>query len=74
MTNKEQIQRALARRNITLTELYKRLKEKYNKTYSFANLSSKINRNTLKDSEIQEIADVLNCDIQWIDKETGERI
>ena len=67
-TIKQQIKIALAERDMTLTELYIQLKEKYHKTYSFQNLSSKINRNTLKYEEVQEIADVLDYDIVWQDR------
>lgn len=66
-TIKQQIKTALAERDITLTDLYNQLKEKYNKEYSLQNLSSKINRNTLKYSEVQEIAEILQYDIRWID-------
>ncbi len=67
MNIKEQIKIALIQRNMTLTELYNQLKNKYNKDYSLQNLSSKINRNTLKYTEVQEIADILQYDIVWQD-------
>ena len=67
MSIKEQIKIALIQRNMTLTELYNKLKAKYNKDYSLQNLSSKINRNTLKYIEVQEIADILQYDIIWQD-------
>lgn len=67
MSIKEQIKIALIQRNMTLTELYNQLKDKYNKDYSLQNLSSKINRNTLKYTEVQEIADILRYDIIWQD-------
>ncbi len=67
MSIKEQIKIALIQRNMTLTELYNQLKAKYNKDYSLQNLSSKINRNTLKYVEVQEIADILQYDIVWQD-------
>lgn len=69
MDIKHQIKIALVERNMTLTELYKQLKEKYNKDYSLQNLSSKINRNSLKYSEVQEIAEILNYDIIWKDNQ-----
>ena len=67
-TVKEQIKIALVKRNMTLTELHKQLCEKFGKTDKVQNLSSKINRNTLKYSEVQEIADILDYEIEWIDK------
>lgn len=71
---KKQINVALIERNMTLTALHKALQEKYNKTYSLQNLSSKINRNTLKYEEVQEIAEILQYKLTWIDKETGKEI
>lgn len=72
-TIKQQIQIALIERNMKLTDLYNQLKERYNKEYSLQNLSSKINRNTLKYSEVQEIADVLQYDIVWKDSKEAEQ-
>lgn len=72
-TIKQQIQIALIERNMKLTDLYNQLKEKYNKEYSLQNLSSKINRNTLKYSEVQEIADILKYDIVWKDSKEAEQ-
>lgn len=72
-TIKQQIQIALIERNMKLTDLYDQLKEKYNKEYSLQNLSSKINRNTLKYSEVQEIADILQYDIVWKDSKEAEQ-
>lgn len=71
-TIKQQIQIALIERNMKLTDLYNQLKERYNKEYSLQNLSSKINRNTLKYSEVQEIADILQYDIVWKDSKEAE--
>lgn len=68
MTVKEQIKTALAKRDITLKEVHERLKSKYNKTDTIQNLNSKINRNSLKYSEMLEIADVLDFEITWKDK------
>ena len=69
MSIKQQIKIALVERDMTLTDVYKQLKEKYNKEYSLQNLSSKINRNTLKYSEVQEIAEILQYNIVWNKKE-----
>lgn len=69
MTIKEQIKIALIKRDMTLKELHQKLKIKYNKVDTIQNLSSKINRNSLKYSEVQEIAEVLDYCIIWKDKE-----
>lgn len=41
---------------------------------SKSNLSAKINRNDMKTSEIEKIADALNCDLRldFIDRDTGK--
>ena len=67
MDVKTQIKKALVERDMKLTELHQLLKDTYNKEYSLQNLSSKINRNSLKYSEVQEIANVLKYDIVWKD-------
>jgi len=67
MSIKEQIKIALIQRDMTLTELHKQLCTKYGKTDKLQNLSSKINRNSLKYTEVQEIADILQYNIEWID-------
>ncbi len=67
MDARTQIKTALIERDMKLTELHKLLKEKYNKTYTLQNLSSKINRNSLKYTEVQEIANILQFDIVWKD-------
>ena len=69
MSVKEQIKIALIKKDMSLTDLHKLLKERYNIETSLQNLSSKINRNSLKYVECEQIADVLDCKIKWIDKE-----
>lgn len=65
MSIKEQIKIGLAKRDKTLTDVVKELNEKYNRNDSVQNLSGKINRNTLKYREAEEIAEILNISIIW---------
>ncbi len=66
-TVKQQIQIALVSRNMKLIDLYKKLKEKNNKIYCYQNLVKKINQNTLRYDEVQEIANILKFEIIWKD-------
>lgn len=65
---REQIKSLIAKENITLKEVAGILEEKTNKTYSLANLSSKLKRGTLTYNEVVIIADVLGYKIEFIDK------
>lgn len=65
MSIKEQIKIGLAKRDKTLTDVVKELNEKYNRNDSVQNLSGKINRNTLKYREAEEIAEILDISIIW---------
>lgn len=68
---KTQIKVVLAKKNLTLTNLHQKLVDKYgqDKIGSLQNLSSKINRNTLRYEEALQIACVLGFTIKWIDKD-----
>ena len=65
MSIKEQIKIGLAKRDKTLTDVVKELNAKYNRNDSVQNLSGKINRNTLKYREAEEIAEILDISIIW---------
>lgn len=65
MSIKEQIKIGLAKRDKTLTDVVKELNAKYNRNDSVQNLSGKINRNTLKYREAEEIAEILDISIVW---------
>ena len=65
MSIKEQIKIGLAKRDKTLTDVVKELNVKYNRNDSVQNLSGKINRNTLKYREAEEIAEILDISIVW---------
>ncbi len=55
-----------------MTDLVNLLNQKYNRNDSLQNLSKKLSNNTLKYREAEEIAEVLNCDIQIIMRDTGQ--
>ena len=65
MSVKEQIKIALIKKNMTLTDLVAELNSRYSRNDSVQNLSAKLNRNTLKYREAEEIADILGITIIW---------
>ena len=69
-----EIKANLARSGMTLTEVVKQMnlnRSDNNKT-TIQNISNKIMRETIKYSEILEIASILNMDVQWIEKSKEE--
>jgi Helix-turn-helix. len=70
LTSVEKIRTLLKRRKMSLGELADKTNQ------SRQNLSNKFSRDNLTETDIKEIADVLNCDIdiQFIDRETGKLI
>lgn len=58
----------IALNNRTIKEVHSLLVEKFGRTDTFQNFSTKVNRQTLKYDEILQIADVLGYEIKWIDK------
>lgn len=67
-SRKNFIKGQIALNNFTIKEVYRQLVEKYNRSDTFQNFTTKINRQTLKYDEILQIADVLGYEIKWIEK------
>jgi len=68
MSSKEDIKILLAKENLTLTELAKKLSDKMNKSYTVAGLSRKLAIDSLKYSEFKTIAEILNYKIELVKK------
>jgi len=66
MAIKNQVKALLATKGITMTELVELLNATYDRADTLANLSKKLNKDTLKYREAEEIANVLDCDIQFV--------
>ena len=69
-----EIKANFARSGMTLTEVVKQMnlnRSDDNQT-TIQNISNKIMRETIKYSEILEIASILNMDVQWIEKSKEE--
>ena len=66
MAIKNQVKALLATKGITMTQLVEMLNATYQKEDTLANLSKKLNKDTLKYREAEEIANVLDCDLQFV--------
>jgi len=55
MTAKQEIKVMLARKGLTLKELVTLLNEKHNRNDSLQNLSNKLNRDSIRYREVEEI-------------------
>lgn len=62
---KNDIRSYIVKEGLTITKLQDLLNQKNQTNYSVQNLSKKIANETLKYSEVIEIADVLGYDIKW---------
>lgn len=70
MSAAKKIKILLIERDMTLTDLSKRLNK------SLSTISGKMSRDNFSEKDLKKIADVLNyeCDIVFTDKETGKTI
>ena len=60
MSARGKIKSILAKENITMTDLAKKIPTSVN------NLSNKLRNNTIKYEEVRQIADILGYDIQFV--------
>jgi len=63
MNTKQQIKHLLVQNDMTMTELCKRMSEKIGKPYTIHNISGKLNRDTIKYSEIKMLYDILGYEL-----------
>jgi len=66
MAIKNQVKALLATKGITMTQLVEMLNATYHREDTLANLSKKLNKDTLKYREAEEIASVLDCEVQFV--------
>jgi len=67
MPAKEEIKVMLARKNLSMRKLIEIINEHYNRKDTVQNLSNKLNRDSIKYKEVEEIADVLGFRIDFTD-------
>lgn len=66
---KNEIRSYIMRKGTTLKDLANTMAEKYERpTITLTNLSNKLNKGTLKHTEVLEIADTLGYKIMWVEK------
>lgn len=63
---KDQLKMLLIERKLTLTQLVQMLNEKYKRNDSVQNLNNKLRKETIRYSEVVEIAEVLGYQIKWM--------
>lgn len=68
MAIKDEIKSKIIASGKTMSDIVNLLNEKYGRNDSVQNLSNKLSRETLRYREAQEIAEVLGCTIEWIEK------
>jgi len=61
-------------RGLTLTYIAQELGKRIGKSYGLPNLSNKLKRGTISYEEIAIIADILNYDIKFIDRENQKHV
>ena len=65
MSIRNEIKAQIVRTGFTMQELVDRLAEEYDWSDSVSNLSAKLQRESIRDKEVVELADVLGYDIVW---------
>ncbi|AIY81152.1 hypothetical protein U728_530 [Clostridium botulinum 202F] len=65
MSIKNDLKSHIAKTGWTISKIQEELNKKNNTTFSVQNLSKKINNETLKYSEVLEIADIIGFNIIW---------
>ncbi|MBQ8458643.1 LLM class flavin-dependent oxidoreductase [bacterium] len=63
MNTKQQIKHLLVINEMTMTELCRKMSEKLGKPYTIHNISGKLNRDTIKYSEIKLLYDILGYEL-----------
>ena len=68
MDIKKEIRKLLIEKDISMTDLVNSLNKKTGKQDSLQNLSGKLNRNSLKFKEVEELLDVIGYELQIVNK------
>ena len=70
MSIKNEVKLLCARRGVTLTKLAEELGKELNKTYTLGNLSKKLTYGSIRYTEIELIAEILDYNINFTEKIT----
>lgn len=63
MDTKHQLKHLLVMSDMTMTELCKKMSERLGKPYTIHNISGKLNRDTIKYSEVKLLYDILGYEL-----------
>ncbi|MCD3254356.1 LLM class flavin-dependent oxidoreductase [Clostridium botulinum] len=66
MSIKNDIKSLIIKEGFTITQVAQKINEKNNTEYSVQNLVKKINNETIRYSEVLEIAEIIGYKIEWI--------
>ena len=69
MPAKEEIKVMLARKNLSMRKLIEIINEHYNRKDTVQNLSNKLNRDSIRYKEVEEIADLLGYKLEFKSKD-----
>lgn len=68
MSLREDLKSLIAKEELTMSEVLRRVNEKYGRDESLANFSSRLKRETLRYKEMIEILDILGYKNEWVKK------
>ncbi len=68
MSIKGEIKAMIVKSGWTITDVAKDLNKRHNTNKTLQNLSNKIRQETIKYSEVKEIADIIGYEIKWVKK------
>lgn len=69
MSVKNDIKSIIVKEGFTITQVAQTLNEKNNTEYTMQNLAKKINNETIRYSEVLQLAEILGYKIEWIKKD-----
>ncbi len=72
MDTKEQLKHLLLTKNMTMTELCRKMSQRLNKDYTIHNISGKLKRNTIKYNEIIMLYDILGYELVVREKQNRQ--
>lgn len=65
MALKDDLKAAIVKSGFTMTQVVEQLNEKYDRDISIQNFSSKLKRESLKYTEVEEVLDIIGYSIVW---------
>ena len=68
---RNEIKSYIAREGLTMTEVVEMLADEHGWSESVPNLSGKLRRGSLRDTEAVELADVMGYDLVWLKRREG---